>query len=130
MVLLLMLAGCAGPMGTIHTDTPTTAVTSFDGAYQSTIRITFASDEVKGTAWCDTPGQPVITVVNGQFSYSVPHPNAPGNPMPTFQATVAQDGSFIGRANSGIIQGRFSGPHIEGTIDGSACIYAFAGDRM
>jgi hypothetical protein len=129
MLLMVVLASCAGPMGTIHMDTTTTSVTSFDGVYQDTIRITFASDEVKGTPWCATPGQPVITVVNGRFNYSVPHPNAPGNPTPIFQATVAQDGSFIGQANDGTISGHVSGTHMEGSIDGAACIYAFAGDR-
>jgi len=128
-VCMLVLAGCAGSMGTIHADTATPAVTSFDGTYRSTIRITFASDEVKGTAWCVTPGQPVITIANGQFSYTVSHPNAPGNPAPTFQATVAQDGSFLGQANDGTIAGRVSGTHMEGSIDGAACIYAFIGDR-
>jgi hypothetical protein len=129
MLLMPVLAGCAGPMGTIHTDATTAPVTSFDGTYQSTIRITSAPDIVKGTSWCATPGQSVITVVNGQFSYTVPHPDAPGNPAPTFQATVARDGSFVGQANDGTISGRVSGTHMDGSIDGAACIYTFAGDR-
>lgn len=129
MVLLLLIAGCAGPMGTIHSDTTAPAVTSFDGAYQSTIRITDTAGEVKGNNWCDTPGQPVITVSNGQFSYAVPHPNAPGNPTPTFQATLAQDGSFSGQVVSGTMSGRVSGTHMAGSIDGQGCVYAFTGDR-
>jgi hypothetical protein len=129
MVPMLLLAGCAGPMGTIHVDTATAPVTSFDGTYRSTIRITSLADAAKGTAWCVTPGQSIITVENGQFSYTVPHPNAPDNPAPTFQATVARDGSFIGQGNDGTISGRVSGTHMDGSIDGMACIYAFAGDR-
>jgi hypothetical protein len=129
-VVNLMLAGCAGSMGTMHTDPVAVSVTSFDGSYRSTISITSSSDETKGTAWCVTPGQPIITVANGQFSYTVPHPNVPGNPTPTFQATVARDGSFVGHANDGTISGRVSGTHIQGSIDGSACIYAFDGDRI
>jgi hypothetical protein len=130
MLLMLVLAGCAGSMGTMHVDPSTAPVTSFDGTYQSTIHITSAPDIVTGTSWCATPGQSVITVVNGQFSYTVPHPDAPGNPAPTFQATVARDGSFVGKANDGTISGHVSGTHMEGSIDGAACIYAFAGDRM
>jgi hypothetical protein len=130
MVPMLIFAGCAGPMGTIHAGTATAPLTVFDGSYQTTIRITSVADEANGTAWCATPGQPIITVANGQFSYTVPHPNAPGNPTPTFQAALARDGSFVGQANDGTISGRVSGTHIEGSIDGSACIYAFAGDRM
>jgi hypothetical protein len=130
MILLLMLAGCAGSMGTMHANTATAPATSFDGTYQSTIRITSSADEAKGTSWCVTPGQPLITVANGQFSYTVPHPNAPGNPAPTFQAVIARDGSFAGQANDGTISGRVSGTHMEGSINGAACIYAFTGDRM
>jgi hypothetical protein len=130
MVLTLVLAGCAGSMGTIHADTATAPVTSFDGAYRSTIRITSVADEAKGTSWCVTPGQSIITVANGQFGYTVSHPDAPGNPAPTFQATVAQDGSFVGQGNDGTISGRVSGTHMEGSINGAACIYAFTGDRM
>jgi hypothetical protein len=130
MPLILLLAGCAGSMGTIHVDPATLPVTAFDGTYSDTIRVTSALDEVKGESWCVTPGQPIITVANGQFTYAVPHPNAPGNATPTFQATMAKDGTFIGQANDGIISGQIIGTHIEGTINGSACIYAFAGDRM
>jgi len=130
MFLLLTLAGCAGSMGTMHSDTATAPVTAFDGAYQSTIRITFAADEAAGTNWCQTAGQPIITVANGQFSYDVPHPNVPGNPTPSFQATLAQDGTFIGQANDGTILGQVSGTHIEGHIDGAGCGYEFTGQRM
>jgi hypothetical protein len=130
MVLMLMIAGCAGSMGTMHTDTATAPVTAFDGSYRNTISVTTSADVARGTSWCETPGQPIITVANGQFSYTVPHPNAPGNPSPTFQATMAQDGSFAGQANAGTISGRVSGTHMEGSIDGAGCIYAFTGDRM
>ena len=131
MVLMLMMAGCAGPMVPDRPSEMAPApVTSFDGSYRNTIRMTSSSQIIKGTSTCETPGQPIITVANGQFSYAVPHPNFPGNPTPTFQATMAQDGSFVGHANDGTISGRVSGTHIEGSIDGAACIYAFTGDRM
>jgi hypothetical protein len=45
MVLLLMIGGCAAPMGTIHSDTPPpAAVTGFDRTYRGTIRNTGAAD--------------------------------------------------------------------------------------
>ena len=117
-------------MGTIHTDPATAPVTSFDGSYRSTLGITSAAEEVKGSSWCVSPGQPIVTVANGQFSYTVPLPNGPGHPAPTFQAIVVQNCSFAGQGNDGTISGRITGTHMEGSIDGSASIYAFAGDRM
>ena len=130
MVAMLLIAGCAGPMGTIHTDTdtvPTPVVTAFDGTYRSTIRVTKG---VGQTLWCDTPGQPVITVANGQFDYAVPHPNVPSNYMPSYPATFAPDGTFFGQLVGGTISGQVRDTHMEGSIDGSACVYAFTGERM
>jgi hypothetical protein len=129
-VLILMISGCAGSMGTIHADPATAPVTSFDGSYRSTLDIKSAAGEVKGSSWSVSPGQPMVTVANGQFSDTVPHPDAPGNPAPTFQAIVVQNGSFAGQDNDGTISGRITGTHMEGIIDGSACIYAFTGDRI
>jgi len=129
MVLTLMLAGCAGPMGTIHGNTTNAPVTAFDGSYQSTIRVTGVAPEAKGSNWCDTPGQPIITVANGQFSYAVPHPNAPSNMTSNFSASMAQEGSFSGQGVGGTISGTVHGIHIEGSINGQGCIYAFSGDR-
>ncbi len=129
MVVTLMIAGCAGPMGTIHGNTTKAAVTAFDGLYQSTIRVAGTAPEAKGTNVCDTPGQPIITVANGQFSYAVSHPNVPGNMTPNFSATMAQDGSFSGQGVDGTISGTIHVIHMEGSINGQGCIYAFSGDR-
>jgi hypothetical protein len=131
MVLMLLITGCAGPMGTIHGGPPAAAaVATFDGTYQSTIRVTDSAEAAKENAWCETPGQPIITVASGQFSYTVPHPNVPGDPTPTFLATFAQDGSFAGQIVEGTISGRASGTHMEGSISSTACVYAFAADRI
>jgi hypothetical protein len=130
MVLVLVTAGCAGSMGTIHPDTAAAPVTAFDGSYQTTIRVTSTASETQGNNWCQTPGQPTVTVANGGFSYTVPHPNVPGNPSPTFLATMAKDGTFIGESNDGTILGQVSGTHMQGSIEGSACSYDFAGARM
>jgi hypothetical protein len=128
--LLSIVAGCAGPMGTIHDAAVAPPVTLFDGSYRSTIRLTGTATEAQGTALCDTPGQPVITVANGKFSYAVSHPNTPGNMTASFTATIAPDGSFSGQVLDGIITGQVRGARMEGTINGRACIYAFSGDRV
>jgi hypothetical protein len=127
--LVLMISGCAGPMGTIHGETAKSSVTSFDGSYQTTIHITNIAPEAKGSNWCETPGQPTITVTNGQFSYAVPHPNVPANITPIFSATMAPNGSFLGQTVDGTISGQVHGTHMEGSIDGQGCGYGFAGDR-
>jgi hypothetical protein len=129
-VLLLMTAGCAGSMGVMHTDTSAGPVTAFDGSYRTTIQLTSTGVATTGTDWCQTSGQPIITIAAGQFSYALPHPNIPGNPTPTFLATLAKDGGFIGQGNDGTILGLASGTHIEGNISGAACGYSFAGDRL
>lgn len=130
MGLVLTIAGCAGSMGTIHTAPAPVPVTAFDGSYRSAIHVTYVSEAAKTGSLCDTPGQPIIAIANGQFSYALQHPNAPGNPTPMFQATMAADGSFVGQGNNGTISGQVHGTHLDGSIDGYECIYAFSGDRM
>jgi hypothetical protein len=127
--LMLIIVGCTGPTEVHQSNMPPPPITSFDGSYRTTIRVTGVVGEAQGTNWCETPGQPVITVTSGQFSYAIPHPNVPGNPTPTFQASLAQDGSFAGQANNGTIAGQVRGPHIEGTVNGEGCLYAFSGAR-
>ena len=127
MVLTLMITGCAGSMGVMHTEPPPPTVTSFDGSYRDTIRIT---SKIMDASWCQTSGQPTITVQNGHFGYAVQQSNVSDSPTKIFQADMAQDGSFRGQTNSGITSGRVSGTHIEGRLDGAVCIYAFSGDRM
>jgi hypothetical protein len=128
-VLLLMIGGCAGSLGTIHSNPPPPPVTTFDGSYRSTIHAIrpFAGQM---NTWCDSPGQPIITVENGQFTYTVPHPNLSVGLVTAFPATIAGDGSFHGEITTGTISGRIDGTHMDGKIDGSACIYAFVGDRI
>jgi hypothetical protein len=129
---VLIASGCAGPMGTMRPSESnlTPPVTSFDGSYRSTIRVTGSLGSGRDTSgWCRSPGQPIITVTNGQFTYAVPHPNVPGNATPVFPATMREDGSFYGEIIAGTISGSVRGTHIQGMIDGSACIYDFSGDR-
>ncbi len=131
MTLLLMMAGCAGPMGPIRPNaTNAVAVTAYDGSYRTTIQSTNASKAAMGSSWCQTSPGLVATVSGGDLTYSVPHPNVPGNPTPAFHATFAADGSFSGQVNEGTISGRVTGSQMEGRIDGAACNYAFVGQRM
>jgi len=125
------LAGCAGSMGTMHTDNVTTKpVTTFDGSYRTTLHPTRSFGSSSASAWCDSPGQPVVTISGGTFTYAVPHPNIPGNATPIFPATVAADGSFSGQIVAGVLSGRIDSGQITGKIDGSACIYEFSGQRI
>jgi hypothetical protein len=129
--LLLTVAACAGPMGTINPGpAPTPPSAAFDGFYRSSIRITGGSASAQGQGWCQTPGQPVINVRDGEFSYALPHPNVPGGPTPVFQAAMAPDGSFSGQGVGGSVAGRVTGTRIEGRIDGQGCIYQFSGSRV
>jgi hypothetical protein len=71
-----------------------------------------------------------VHVENGQFTYTVPHPNVTTRLTTTFPATVAPDGSFHGEIITGSISGRVDSTQIEGKIDRSACFYALSGDRI
>ncbi len=132
LVLVLTTAACAGSMGELKVEKATAVppVTAFDGSYRTTIHPTGSFGSAQISSWCETPGQPVITVTNGRFSYAVPHPNVPGNPASAYTATMAPDGSFYGQLVGGTISGQVRGTHMEGRIDGSACLYEFTGDRM
>jgi hypothetical protein len=139
--LVLTMCGCAGSMGSLRpgssmpynsatqSSPATSSVTSFDGTYRNTIRVTGSTTLAKGTSWCETPGQPIITVAEGHFNYAVSHPNIPGDATAIFQATIAQDGSFFGQVVAGSMSGSVNGTHMEGRIDGTGCQYAFSGDR-
>jgi hypothetical protein len=142
LALVMFLGGCAGPMGTMRpgpsvpadavaSDTTTAGpVNTFDGSYQVTLRNTGAAGAASSSSWCASPGQPMVTVTNGQFTYAVPHPNVPGNATPVFPATIAADGSFSGQVTAGTISGSVNGRHMQGRIDGSGCLYEISGDRV
>jgi len=129
--LALIIGGCAGSMGTVPPiPPPVPPVTAFDGSYRNTLRAVNSFGSAQILPWCETPGQPVITVAKGQLTYTVPHPSILGNPSPMFVATVAPDGTFYGEVIAGIVSGQIQGSQIQGKIDGSACIYRFSGNRV
>src|ERR1700727_1731360 len=112
-VLALFIASCGHPAAVIQSQTEIPPTTAFDGSYQSAIRVIHEAAMVEGYSWCQTPGQPIITVTNGQFTYVVPHPDLPGDHPPTaFPATFRPDGSFVGQSVQGTISGRVRGTHI------------------
>jgi hypothetical protein len=135
MVLMLTTAGCAAPIPVQYSDPATAPATAFDGSYRAGILPTYAAEDIP-YSWCDTPGQPVITVASGQFSYAVQHPYFPADVTPVFEAAIAQDGSFVGPGDDGTghvypwlrIYGQVHGTHMEGTIEGLKCKYIFVGD--
>jgi hypothetical protein len=94
-----------------------------------TLRMTGSTGAARTSNWCDSPGQPTVTVANGQFTFAVPHPNVPGNATPQYSATFAADGSFSGEITAGSISGSVTGTHMQGQIQGTGCLYEFTGDR-
>jgi hypothetical protein len=83
-VLVLMTAGYAPPIAVPYSEPATVPATAFDGSYRAGILPTYASED-SPYSWCDTPGQLVIKVANGQFSYAVPHPYFPADVTPVFE---------------------------------------------
>jgi hypothetical protein len=64
-----------------------TTVTRADGTYRVTRRVTGTAAAAR-QAWCDSPGQPAITIANGQSTFRVRHPNVPGNPTLSLLASA------------------------------------------
>jgi hypothetical protein len=134
---VLVTAGCAAPVAVPYSEPATPPATAFDGSYRAGILPISAAEDIP-YSWCDTPGQPVIKVANGQFIYAVQHPYFPVDVTPVFAAAIAQDGSFVGPGDDGTghvfpwlrIYGQVQGTHMEGTIEGAKCQYIFVGDRM
>ena len=72
----------------------------------------------------------MVTIADGKFTYAVPHPNYPNQLVVAFDATMAEDGTFHGEAIQGSISGSIQAGRIEGLLDGSGCVYTFAGNRL
>jgi hypothetical protein len=70
-----------------------------------------------------------VQVAANKFSYTMPHPNTPGNPTMVYSAAIAPDGSFRSDIGTGVMTGRVSGTQMTGSIDGSACVYSFTMNR-
>jgi hypothetical protein len=127
---VVALLGCNPPSQSVSVAPavpPTTA--SWDGAYRGTVEITGLGSGIQ-KQWCETDPQMSVQVAGNKFGYAMAHPNTPGNPTMVYSAAIGPDGSFRSDIGTGVMTGRVSGIHMAGMIDGSACVYSFAMDRV
>ncbi len=66
-----------------------------------------------------------VNVVGGEFTYAMPHPKAPDNPTPVYSARIGPNGTANAPLSTGVLTAHFTGDHMVGTVDGSACVYSF-----
>jgi len=136
--ILAMGACSSGDISGLPPPAPPTpkaaASVSFDGTYRGRIQVTSTSLRGDHRNWCDTPEAMSVSIQHNAFSYVLAHPNLPPGPTysPTFEVSVALDGSFAGAPRNGGPQmaGRITGPHIEGEIHGLGCGYAFTAEKV
>jgi hypothetical protein len=67
-------------------------------------------------------------VVNNAFRYTLNQPQVVWQPVRTFTIAIAPDGSFEGQSGTASIHGRVGGGHMQGSINGDACGFAFEAD--
>jgi hypothetical protein len=128
-LLIASLAGCQ-PAPAPSTSLPALPASAFDGTYRTTVSVT-AVGPGADPRWCQTQAPASLDVVANRFSLSLPHPNVPGNPTPTFAVAVAPDGSFQAPSVDGTASfvGQISGARLRGTVNMAGCQYAVSGDR-
>jgi hypothetical protein len=133
----LAIAALAAPlMSCSHPPPPTSATqaqdapVSFDGVYTGQIRLTTMAAPARGQRWCDTDSHWNVSVKGNAFHYTLSHPHLPQADR-DLSATIASDGTFSGSTINGDVTmaGRIIGAHIEGSIKGVGCSYAFTADR-
>jgi hypothetical protein len=124
----LAIGGCT-PQPPPPPPAPPPPVTTYDGTYQGTVKLTNVGAGVPRKG-CATTNKIVLQVKNSAFTYAQPHPNMTGNGTTTYTVTIAPNGSLSGQSQlSGQITGTVSGTHMAGTIDGIECVYSFTADR-
>jgi hypothetical protein len=128
-IAVAAIAGCNSPPQSVSVGStaPPPAV-SWDGAYRGTVQITGLGSGIQRD-WCETDPQMTVQVAGNKFTYTMPHPNTPGEPTMVYSASIAPDGSFRSDIGTGVMTGRVAGSRITGLIDGSACVYSFSMDR-
>ena len=73
--------GCSpSPKSASSDPAPSAPPVSWDGVYRGTIQITGIGSSID-RRWCETDPQMTVQVAAGKFSYAMPHPNAPDNPL-------------------------------------------------
>jgi hypothetical protein len=128
-IAITAIAGCSSPPPSVSSGpTAPPALVSWDGAYQGAVQITGLGSGIQ-REWCETDPQMRVQVAGNKFTYTMPHPNTPGEPTMVYSASIAPDGSFRSDIGTGVMIGRVTGSRITGLIDGSACVYSFSMDR-
>ena len=128
-IAVIAIAGCNSPPPSVSSGpTAPPASVSWDGAYQGAVQITGLGSGIQKD-WCETNPQMTVQVAGNKFTYTMPHPNTPGEPTMVYSASIAPDGSFRSDIGTGVMTGRVAGSRMTGLIDGSACVYSFAMDR-
>ncbi len=133
------VAGCTNQSASMAgAGSASTPAVSFDGRYVGSVQVSGAASGTDERE-CATSPQISLQVTNNRFTYLQPHPNlantAPGvtaqNTAATYVATISADGLISGDSGDlgGTIQGRVSGTHMSGTINGLLCFYEFKADR-
>jgi hypothetical protein len=125
-----LLTGCSPAPPAASTTQAQAAPVSFDGVYTGQIRLTTMAAAARGQKWCETNPDWAVSVKDNAFHYTLSHPHLP-QANRDLSATIAPDGTFSGATINGDVTmaGRISGSHIEGSIKGVGCSYAFAADR-
>jgi hypothetical protein len=130
--------GCAGPPPEQQAVAPPPDVTTYDGRYAGTVRVTGSGGGMQQDD-CATPPRLSTEVVNGRFSLAVPHPRvATATPSlsdrttPVYEASIAPDGRITGRSNqtNATLEGQVSGRQMSGQIYGLLCYYEFSANRL
>ncbi len=128
---VLLLAGCAGPMGQLHPDLSLQSYSGgrFDGSYTGTIQLTSFAPEFKGMCW--DGGSFAVTVQGAAFRYVLSQPNIPGRPNLTFTPHFSEKGVFSdqGTAGEATMSGRVTDKQMKGMIDGVNCVYTIEANR-
>jgi hypothetical protein len=120
---------------TIHVENQSVPVASSDGRYQGSVQVT-GVDSGGDISWCETDRKLSWQVTNHMFTYVQPHPNAPhpasvDTRTTAYSGAISSDGSIRGTSNySGAIEGRLTGSHMTGSINGAGCQYSFSADRI
>ena len=113
-------------------------VTTYDGRYAGTVRLTGSAGGMR-QADCATTPRFSVDVVSGRFSLPVPHPQvATATPSlsdrttPVYEASIAPDGRITGRSHqtNSTLEGQVSGGRMSGQIYGLLCYYEFSANRL
>jgi hypothetical protein len=130
LALSATLLGCAVPAPEVPVS-PASPTHSFDGVYSGTIRVTgVGSGGETIRSVCYTPEKITLSVTDSAFTYAQSHPRYPDNPIITYTASVARDGTVRGTSDRGTsLVGHITYGQMSGGINGLGCFYEFSAQR-